>query len=185
MRARLAERGIENYIVVAPGGSWRAKCWPAERFGWVADALITELGATCVLLGRDDDREAGHRLEASIRTDAGVRLINLIGQTDLLMLMGLLWHCRALVANDSGAVHLAAAIGTPVTTIFGPTSERFSLPLSSSEARGDRVHAVFHPVFCRPCWLSDCPIDHRCMKKIPPERVFESVRQLLQAEVRE
>jgi heptosyltransferase-2 len=175
----------QTLVGLAPGATFgHAKRWPAERFGWVADALITGLAATCVLLGRDEDRDAGHRLEASIGPDARVRLINLIGQTDLPMLMGLLTHCRALVANDSGALHLAAAIGVPVTAIYGPTSERFSLPLSPSEAARDRVHAVFHPVFCRPCWLRDCPIDHRCMKGIPPERVFESVGRHLQAGVR-
>jgi lipopolysaccharide heptosyltransferase II len=186
--ALLQSRGwtpAQMLVGLAPGAAFgHAKRWPAERFASVADALITELGATCVLLGRDDDRDAGNRLEASIRSDLGVRLINLIGQTDLVLLMGLLSHCRALVANDSGAVHLAAAIGIPVTAIYGPTDERYSLPLSSSQDARDRVHALFHPVFCRPCYLRDCPIDHRCMKKIPPERVFESVRQQLQAGVR-
>ncbi|HEV3214556.1 MAG TPA: lipopolysaccharide heptosyltransferase II [Vicinamibacterales bacterium] len=175
----------QTLVGLAPGAAFgHAKRWPAERFASVADALTGELGATCVLLGRDDDRDAGSRLEAAIRPDAGGRLINLIGQTDLLMLMGLLSLCRALVANDSGAGHLAAAIGIPVTAIYGPTDERYSLPLTPSVAGRDRVRALFHPVFCRPCGLSDCPIDHRCMKKIPPEQVFESVRQQLQTGVR-
>jgi heptosyltransferase-2 len=186
--ALLQSRGwkpAHTLVGLAPGAAFgHAKRWPAERFAAVADALIADLGATCVLLGRDDDRDAGVRLEASVRPDARVHLINLIGQTDLPMLMGLLSHCRALAANDSGALHLAAAIGIPVTAIYGPTDERYSLPLSSSAAASDRVHALSHPVFCRPCGLPDCPIDHRCMKKIPPERVFESVRQQLQAGVR-
>ena len=185
--ALLQSRGwtpAQTLVGLAPGAAFgHAKRWPAERFAAVADALITDLGATCLLLGRDDDRDAGIKLEASVRPDAGVRLINLIGQTDLPMLMGLLSHCRALIGNDSGALHLAAAIGIPVTGIYGPTDERYSLPLSSSAAASDRVHALFHPVFCRPCGLPDCPIDHRCMKRIPPQRVFESVRQQLHAEV--
>ena len=106
--------------------------------------------------------------------------IDLVGQTDLLTLMGVLSHCRALVANDSGALHLAAALGVPVTAIYGPTDERYSLPLSSFESPGDRVRAISHDVFCRPCGLRDCPIDHRCMKRITPEQVFEVVRAQLE-----
>ena len=86
-----------------------------------------------------------------------------------------------LVSNDSGALHLAAALGIPVTAIYGPTDERYSLPLTSSTSSPESVHAIFHPVFCRPCGLRDCPIDHRCMKRISPDRVFESVRQQLQS----
>ena len=88
-------------------------------------------------------------------------------------------HCSALVANDSGALHVAAAMGIPVSAIYGPTDERYSLPLTSSTSSPESVHAIFHPVFCRPCGLRDCPIDHRCMKRISPDRVFESVKQQL------
>jgi heptosyltransferase-2 len=106
-------------------------------------------------------------------------VMNLAGRTDLLMLMGVISHCRALVANDSGASHLAAAMGVPVATIFGPTDERCSRPLASADAADHRVAVFSERVFCRPCNLRDCPIDHRCMKRIPPERIFAGVRSLL------
>jgi len=168
-------------IALAPGAAFgHAKRWPAERFAAVADSLTAELGAACVLLGRDEDRDAGRTVEATAGPHTRASLLNLMGQTDLLMLMGVLTHCRVLVANDSGALHLAAALGIPVTAIYGPTDERYSLPLTSSPLARDGVHAIFHQVFCRPCGLRDCPIDHRCMKRIAPERVFESVRQQLQ-----
>ncbi len=89
--------------------------------------------------------------------------------------MGVLAHCRALVANDSGALHLAAAMGVPVVAIYGPTDERYSQPLTSVEGSGRSRPTLSEPVFCRPCWLADCPIDHRCMKRIPPERVLDAV----------
>src|SRR5207244_895730 len=89
-----------------------------------------------------DDGGAGTALESSIGSKPATRLINLIGQTDLLMLMGVLSHCRALVANDSGALHVAAAMGIPVTAIYGPTDERYSLPLTSSTSSPESVHAI-------------------------------------------
>ena len=106
--------------------------------------------------------------------------VDLIGQTDLTMLMGVISHCDALVANDSGALHVAAALGVPVAGIYGPTDERYSRPLAPSvDARG-RVVTISESVFCRPCHLADCPIDHRCMKRISTGRVFEIVRRFLQ-----
>jgi heptosyltransferase-2 len=164
---------VQPLVGLAPGAAFgHAKRWPPERFAALANALAAEPGAACVLLGRDEDRDAGNKIEMP-------GIINLIGHTDLLMLMGVLSQCRALVANDSGALHLAAALGIPVTAIYGPTDERYSLPLTSSGSAQERVSAIFHPVFCRPCGLRDCPIDHRCMKRIATERVFDSVRQQL------
>src|SRR5207237_1448342 len=119
-------------------------------------------------------------LGASLDPTTAAELSHSRGQTHHPRLMGVWSHCRALVANDSGALHLAAAMGIPVTAIYGPTDERYSLPLTSSTSSRESVHAIFHPVFCRPCGLRDCPIDHRCMKRISPEQVFESVRQQLQ-----
>jgi heptosyltransferase-2 len=167
-------------VGIAPGAAFgHAKRWPPERYGALARLLIDESGAMCVLLGRDEDRDAGRTVESALSRDVAKSVINLIGHTDLLGLMGVLAHCRALVANDSGALHLAAAMGTPVTAIYGPTDERYSVPLSSFEVPGERVAAVFEPVFCRPCFLRECPIDHRCMKRIAPERVFGAVRKQL------
>jgi heptosyltransferase-2 len=157
---------------MAPGAAFgHAKRWPPDRFAALAASLRNELGATSVILGRSEDRDAVDGIEG----------IDLVGKTDLLLLMGVLTHCSALVANDSGALHLAAALGVPVTAIYGPTDQRYSLPLSSYETPGHRVRAISHDVFCRPCGLRDCPIDHRCMKRIPSEQVFELVREQLEA----
>jgi heptosyltransferase-2 len=158
-------------IGVAPGAAFgHAKRWPTERFAALAARLSGDAGAMCVVLGRNEDRDAGRDVPG----------INLVGQTDLMMLMGVLTHCRALVANDSGALHLAAALGIPVTGIYGPTDERYSTPLTSNQGASDRVDALVEPVFCRPCFLADCPIDHRCMKRISTDRVYASVSRFLQ-----
>jgi heptosyltransferase-2 len=71
-------------------------------------------------------------------------------------------------------MHLAAAIGVPVTAIFGPTDERVTAPAGATGGRPTH-DVILHPVFCRPCMLRDCPIDHRCMKRISVDRVFEAV----------
>jgi len=76
------------------------------------------------------------------------------------------------VSNDSGAMHLAAALGRPVVALFGPTDERATRPLGDHDV-------MTEPVFCRPCLLRDCPIDHRCMKRISADAVFAAVARRL------
>jgi heptosyltransferase-2 len=74
-------------------------------------------------------------------------------------------------------MHLAAAVGVPVTALFGPTDERVTAPLGYQ----GKHDVLVHKVFCRPCMLRDCPIDHRCMKGITPDLVLASVTRRLEA----
>ena len=83
-----------------------------------------------------------------------------MGRTDLSALAGVMTLCRTLVTNDSGAMHLAAAAGLGVTAMFGPTDDRATRPL------GDAHAVLTHPVWCRPCMLRECPLDHQCMRGI-------------------
>jgi heptosyltransferase-2 len=76
------------------------------------------------------------------------------------------------VSNDSGAMHLAAALGVPVTAIFGPTNERATAPIGDHDV-------IQHQVFCRPCMLRECPIDHRCMRRIEAAEVYAAVARRL------
>jgi heptosyltransferase II len=156
-------------VGLAPGAAFgHAKRWPAARYAQLA-SLLSDAGMTCVILGRSDDRDAARDITG----------IDLIGQTDVMMLMAVVSHCSAVVSNDSGAMHLAAALGVPVAGIWGPTDERHSTPLTPSEDRRS-VTVISESVFCRPCFLADCPIDHRCMKRIPTDRVYGAVVQLLE-----
>ena len=98
---------------------------------------------------------------------------------NLMMLMGVVSHCQVVVANDSGALHLAGGLGVPVVGIWGPTHERYSTPVTPHED-AHTVATISESVFCRPCFLTDCPIDHRCMKRIPTARVHDAVRRFLQ-----
>ena len=124
------------------------------------------------MVGAVADRETGRAVESSLPT--GVPLLDLVGRTDLRVLIGVLAQCDAFVSNDSGAMHLAAAAGVPVTAIFGPTKERVTAPIGSHDV-------LLHKVFCRPCMLRECPIDHRCMTRITSEEVFRSVERRLQS----
>jgi heptosyltransferase-2 len=134
--------------------------------------LATERGAACLLVGAAGDREAGREIESALPPD--VRIVNLIGRTDLRLLIGILARCDAFVSNDSGAMHLAAAAGVSVTAMFGPTDDRATAPLGDHDV-------MIHQVFCRPCMLRDCPIDHRCMEGITVEAVFAAVGRRLDA----
>ena len=155
----------------APGAAYgHAKRWPPDRVAQVIVRLVRERGATCVLVGAGADRDAGRAIESALPPDVAV--VNLIGRTDLRLLIGVLARCRAFVSNDSGAMHLAAAAGVPVTAIFGPTNERATAPLGEHDV-------LLEPVFCRPCMLRECPIDHRCMKRISSDAVFASVARRL------
>ena len=148
----------------APGAAYgHAKRWPPDRVARVITRLWQERGLRAVLVGVGGDRDAGRAIESSV--PPYVNLVNLIGRTDLRLLVGVIHACRAFVSNDSGAMHLAAALGVPVTAIFGPTNERATAPLGDHDV-------LLHPVFCRPCMLRECPIDHRCMKRITEEDVY-------------
>lgn len=156
----------------APGAAYgHAKRWPPDRVARVITRLVRERGAACVLVGAGADREAGREIESALPPDVGVT--NLIGRTDLRLLVGVLAACRAFVSNDSGAMHLAAAAGVPLTAIFGPTNERATAPVGDHDL-------ILHPVFCRPCMLRECPIDHRCMTRISVDDVYESVVRRLE-----
>ena len=132
-------------------------------------------GLTCVLVGASHDRPAARAIESWLRThapDASGRVIDLAGRTSLGALVGVTSQCDAFLSNDSGAMHLAAALGRPVVAMFGPTDERATGPIG--------LHDVLTAsVFCRPCHLRDCPIDHRCMKRITVDQVFAAVARRL------
>lgn len=159
-------------VGLAPGAAYgEAKQWPPDRAAALAARLVRERDATCLVLGAAHDRPAARAMESWLRAhapDALSRVIDLAGRTSVSGLVGVAERCRAFVSNDSGAMHVAAAVGRPVIAIFGPTDERSTRPI------GDQV-VLTAPVFCRPCLLRDCPIDHRCMKRITVDQVFDAV----------
>ena len=101
--------------------------------------------------------------------------VDLCGRTTLPELVGVLARLRLLISNDSGPMHVAAALGTPVVGVFGPTDWRETAPVGASH------RLVREPVHCSPCLLRECPIDHRCMTRLTAERVADESRALLAA----
>lgn len=178
----LARAGVPDdgrpLVAVAPGAAYgHAKQWPLDRVAALVPLLCAREGARVVLVGAADDRPSGVRIEDALRAagqDVLLRhrdVVNLIGHTTLLELVGVLARCRGAVSNDSGGMHLAAALGVPVVAVFGPTRDQVTRPLGP--------HAVVKAdVFCRPCMLRECPIDHRCMTRIAAETVAEAAARL-------
>ena len=146
-----------------------AKRWPADRFGELARRLNQELGAASIFFG---SREESPLVE-SLLPKAGDASISLAGKTSLEEFIRFVPGCDLYVTNDTGTMHLAAALGVPTLAIFGPTDERGTRPL------GPRAQVVTGAAFCRPCKLRHCPIDHRCMTSISVETVFQAARLAL------
>jgi heptosyltransferase-2 len=158
-------------IAIAPGAAYgSAKRWPARSYAAVARDLVAS-GITPVLVGSAADAPAGAEVVAAIG-DASAA-IDLIGRTDLRLLGGVFAQCRALVSNDSGAMHFAAALGINVVALFGPSNERETSPLG----RGQRI-VLTHDVWCRPCMLRECPLTHRCLRGISVATVAGAVRSV-------
>jgi len=173
--ALLASAGVaagQAVVGFAPGAAYgHAKRWPPDRVAHVATAL-SRRGIACVVVGAGADRETGRAIESSLAPDA--RVVNLIGRTSLRELVGVVARCAAFVSNDSGAMHVAAALGVPLTALFGPTDERVTAPAGDADL-------IVRDVFCRPCMLRECPIDHRCMKRIDADTVLRSVTAHLES----
>ena len=169
--ALLLRSGLEPGQRIAgfgPGAAYgTAKRWPPDRVAKVIAALGRN-GTTSVLVGAAADRDTGRAIESAL--PPGARVVNLIGRTSLGELIGVVARCAAFVSNDSGAMHVAAALGVPVTAIFGPTDERVTAPAAAGPA-----DVIVRDVFCRPCLLRECPIDHRCMKRIDVDTILKSV----------
>jgi heptosyltransferase-2 len=164
--------GVEPLLAIAPGAAYGgSKRWPPEYFAALVRSL-SEDGVRAVMVGSRADLPVGREIEAAVEASNGVSLLNLMG-TDLPTLAAVLVNTRALVSNDSGAMHLAVALGVRVTAVYGPTDERVTRPL------GDAHAVLTNPVWCRPCWLRECPIDHRCMRGIGVDRVAGAVRPML------
>jgi heptosyltransferase-2 len=164
--------GVDGSIVaVAPGARWATKRWPAERFAAVADALAQD-GHRIVLCGGPPDRDAFAAFRAVARSKVAADLSFL----PLDALAAALARVRLLVACDSGPVHLATAVGTPVLALFGPTSAtRWGPPAPG--------RALSLSLACAPCSNHGgdyCPEGHhRCLRDLAPEAVLASSREML------
>ncbi len=181
-----AVAGASPYVVLAPGAAYgRAKQWPPHRYAELAAILMRERDVSVVLVGSQGDAAACREIGTVLRQQSGApsgappaaasaRLVDLSGRTTLAELAAVMAGARAVVSNDSGAMHLAGAVGAPVVAVFGATDERRTAPLTSGpDAPVPAI--VTHEAWCRPCMLRECPIDHRCMTGISARAVADAL----------
>jgi lipopolysaccharide heptosyltransferase II len=170
-RRLLADEDGAPWVAINPGAAFgTAKRWLPERFAAVGDALARR-GARVTVVGGAAERRVGEAIAGQMTAPARV----LCGQTTLAELAGVLSRVRLLVTNDSGPMHLAAALGRRVVAVFGPTDWRETHPV------GAEHRLVRESVHCSPCRLRECPIDHRCMRRVTIDRVLGEVDALLEA----
>ena len=170
---RLKSLGLntERHFVAIGAGSTNsmAKRWPLEYFAKLCDAFSSEFGAEIVLLGSSSEAGVGKGLSELTKA----RVYDLTGKTDLPSAMAILDVADLFVSNDMGLAHISAGLGTPTLTLFGPTNEVATAPL------GMNARFVREVVECSPCMLRECPIDHRCMRRLDPDRVFNIASEML------
>jgi heptosyltransferase-2 len=158
--------GTTRAIGVSPGAAYgTAKRWIPERFAEAASAVAARIGASILIFGSVAEKD----LCARVASLCGGR--NLAGATTLREFIDMTAACSAYLSNDSGAMHLAAALGVPSVTVFGPTDETATGPVAANAS------LLRQPVECSPCLKRECPIDHRCMTRVSAEAVAtEAIR---------
>lgn len=174
IRALLRDHGVQDtdtVIGVNPGAAYgTAKCWPPERFKQLTKRLLAETNYPIVYFGD----HASAPVVNDICNHCGVsdRIINLAGKTSLSELVAAIQACTVLLTNDSGPMHIAAAVGTPPLALFGSTSDVATSPYGLGKV-------IHKHVECSPCYKRVCPIDFRCMKRIEVDEVFRELQELI------
>ncbi|MBW2036474.1 MAG: lipopolysaccharide heptosyltransferase II [Deltaproteobacteria bacterium] len=160
----------DRLLGLSPGSTYgSAKRWFPERFAAVGDRLYESHGLHIIIIGSPGEEAVGRRVSESMKHES----VNLCGKTSLGEAMALIERCRLFITNDSGLMHVAAAIGIPLVAIFGSTNPVTTGPSSQ------RSCIVRVPVPCSPCLKPECPVDHRCMKEITVEMVYAAADAML------
>ncbi len=175
--ALLARLGLEAgrpVLALCPGAEFGpAKRWPEEHFAAVAEAKIAA-GWQIWLLGSERDKPVVETIVQSLPEAARSHCHNLAGVTGLDEAIDLLAAADAVVSNDSGLMHIAAALDRPLVVLYGSTSPEFTPPLAR------QVRTLSIPVDCGPCFQRTCPQQHlRCLRELEPQRVLGALQELL------
>ena len=168
-RALLDSYSLEKkkYIAVNPIALWDTKLWDNQKFAQLADIISRRLGIPVVFTGRD--KESVDKITSTMATKS----INLGGQTTLPELACIYKDAFAIITTDSGPMHLAAAVGTSVIALFGPTDPARTGPYGKG-------HTIIRAdLSCSPCLLKKCPTK-KCMEEIMPEQVFAALERMIQ-----
>ena len=172
---------LDEYIVIAPSARWLTKRWPAERFA----SLIKKVSIPCVITGSIGDMKTAQKIMGDVarNTERGTqnaehrdKVINLCGKTGLKELAALIAGAKAVVGNDSGPMHIAAALDIPTIAIFGPTDPSKTGPYGWQTNR--KLRALKADIPCSPCRKRKCK-EFICMEEISVETVFEALNEYL------
>lgn len=158
------KNSLKDYAVLVPGARWETKIWPSESFG----RLASMLPLSSVVVGSSGDIPVADRIVAMSEGKA----VSLAGRTSLPELVEVMRGAQVVISNDSGPMHIAAALNIPVVALFGPTSPERTGPY------GEGHVIVRSAKECAPCFRKRCR-DSGCMKEISPGEVFENVRRFL------
>ena len=154
-------------IAIGAGASYgSAKCWPPDRFAELANRLQAQSAVDIILFGTSAEQPVSSAIAAGMHRPP----IDLTGKTPIDDLPALLSQCHLFIGNDSGAMHVAAAVGLPVVAVFGPTDPFGTAPVTPS------CSIVQEKPYCSPCFLRRCPTDHRCMTRVTPDAVEAAAR---------
>ena len=167
-----ARRDSLPVVAMEPGGAYGvAKRWPLDRYAALAARLVKDGRADVLVVGAPEARDLEARLEAA----AGVPILKAAGKTDLVQLAALLARSALLVTNDTGPMHVAAAVGTPILALFGSTDPAGCGPMG----RG-KTTVLYEKVPCSPCYLRECPVEgHPCLDQFSVDRVHKEAVALL------
>jgi heptosyltransferase-2 len=169
LRKSGVRHGVRRIAIGAGASYGSAKCWPPSRFAEVANRLRSESDADVILFGTPGEANVSAAIAAEMRRPP----IDLTGKTAIAELPALLSQCHLFIGNDSGAMHVASAVGLPVVAVFGPTDPFGTAPVTP------RCTIVQEKPYCSPCFLRRCPTDHRCMTAITADMVDAAARPWL------
>lgn len=152
----------DDYIILVPGARWDTKRWPPEKFGEVA----SELSVRSVIVGSGSDVKIAEQIQAR----SGGKAISVSGRTTLKELVTIIMYAKGMLTNDTGPMHLAAALQVPVYALFGPTNDTLTGPYGTKKIifRSDSD--------CSPCFKKSCN-DPKCMETIPVEDVVKKIKE--------
>jgi len=166
------QTGKAHWIVIQPGARWPNKRWPVDNFAWLVRLLAEQFAdARFAILGGEDDEPLGEIISRA----APERCLNLCGQTSLPEMVEWLRLCELMITNDTGPMHVAAALGKPLVALFGPTEPRRTGPYRQLNS----VLRIDLP--CSPCLKSHCTYEkpNECLNALSPATVFEFARKKL------
>ncbi|USE00346.1 lipopolysaccharide heptosyltransferase II [Vibrio sp. SCSIO 43133] len=161
---------LRKVIGMCPGAEFGpAKRWPDTHYAKVAQHAI-EQGCQVWLFGSTKDREVTEKIRSQLNDGAQQHCYNMAGSTSLTEAVDLLAACNTVISNDSGLMHIAAAVGCNVIAIYGSSSPDYTPPLT------DNLHTVHTNIECRPCFKRECPLGHLdCLKKLSAQSIIDCI----------